>query len=130
MEEGSFGSVFSADRYTLEQDPKYFEYIKERLTFECGRYLVPSIIDSGKHHVVKLDMYRVDNPAFDKIDFYIKGSHFYAKTHSIYIPVMEEFSLPATAKPCCRWCGNVLTLDSRGGCSACGGWVKNGKANE
>ena len=117
-----FGAKTSVSMYQMKVDNNCFTYVKEKLIRECGQFLLPTIIDSGKHHVLKIDMYRDDN--MDTVDFYLKGVHTIAQYQDVVIPQMSELEIPLSAKPCCQWCGNVLSFDKRGGCSACGGWPK------
>lgn len=124
MIDGRFGAKYTVSRWDVINDPFYFEYIKRELIHRCGEYLLPQIVDSDKFHVVKLNMYRDDNP--DSIDFYLRGVHQLAQEVNVRIPVIDNVVLPPTVRECCQWCGNVLSLDERGGCGACGGWPKNG----
>jgi len=123
--EQAFGATMKVAR-TFLRGPEQFAVVRERLYKQIGDHIIPTIIDSGKHHVLKIDMLR-DEDVYDELDmttFFIRGTHTIAREQHVTIPVMDEFVIPETARECCQWCGNYLVSDKRGGCSACGGWPK------
>ena len=125
MENGIFAAQVKVSRSMLIQadNTDFFErYVKRNLYAQASDLLIPGIVDSGKHHVLKAEIFRQDE--MDTINFYLKIHHSIAKEQHIILPVLDDI-IPASAKPCCQWCGNELNLDKRGGCSACGGWPKS-----
>ena len=125
MNDGTFAAQVrvSRDMIVHAENTDFFEnYVKRKLYAQLSDVLIPGIVDSGKFHVLKAEILRQDD--YDTINYYLKVRHSVAREQNISIPVFEDTIIPASAKPCCQWCGNELRLDKRGGCSACGGWPK------
>ena len=118
--DGVFGIKQSVSREILDAYPQYFQEVRRKFSHELTKNIVEPIIDDGLYHVIKADIMRDETPI--SVDFYMRLSHSIAKIRHYEIPEFNQLSarIPETAKLACRYCGNVLTLDKRGGCSACG----------
>lgn len=121
----------------ITKDPGAWERIKYQLMSHYMRDYLPAMIGDGNHHIMKFD-YAV-LPCVDfgytddfMVEYRLYCLHSIADTQHITIPVVsfEQELLKEGAKRACRWCGNVLVLDKRGGCSACGGWVEDPKERD
>jgi hypothetical protein len=116
LQEGTYGVQYMVSRYAVDSIP--WEYIKRQLDEIMLRDVFAPMIGDGLYHVIKADYLKDDNYPIDAIIYYAKIHHTIAQIQNIVIPSMVN--IPETARFICRWCGNVLKLDKRGGCMACG----------
>lgn len=118
IQDGVYGIKYRCSTEMLEQ-PHAFEAVKGRLSEEFFKNIILPTIGDKKYHVIKSDILRDNNLMFPgTVDFYLKISHSVAEIQHIVLAQLDP--IPETARVVCRWCGNVLGLDKRGGCKACG----------
>jgi len=107
------------------RDPECWEYVKHELVYKYMSDLFPRMIGDGLYHVMKFDFYKNEDFEFDYMQYDLICHHDIAQVQSIKLYETEQainnYIHTAKLKPACRYCGNTLKLDKRGGCSACGG---------
>jgi len=101
MDDGSYICTSSCPKDFLEQEPFFFETIKRELNWQFTNNFLPKIVDSGKHHVLKISMLRDENPRSDFVTFYLKILHSTAKEQIFLVPNFEA-QIPSTARICCQ----------------------------
>jgi hypothetical protein len=112
-------------RHMLEK-PGMWEHVRQVLMSQYMRDFLPEMIGDGHHHVMKFDYAIIDDRfGFEGVEYRLYCRHSIAEVERVRIATFEEELRKENAKPACRWCGNILVLDKRGGCSACGGWVED-----
>jgi hypothetical protein len=105
-------------------DDNHWEYIKRELIRRYMSELFPPMIGDGLHHVMKFDYYKSEPGPFDEVEYSLICRHSIAQMQNVTFYQAENidrYIRAANLKPVCRFCGNTLKLDKRGGCSACGG---------
>jgi hypothetical protein len=123
IEDGRFGICCRVSQYALETTPECWKQARREMMYEFFNKLIEPIADDGAHHVFKVDTLREDDPSTMSVNYYLSIRHSIAQVQNI---IMANFSsIPPTAVRACHWCGNVLALDKRGGCKACGGPAGN-----
>lgn len=120
IQDGIYGVKISVLAESLEQ-PGYFEKVKQRLSDIFYRDVVLPTIGDNLHHVFKTSILRdvdyLDYPGM--VNFYLKVNHSVAQVQHFVLAEMLD-PIPTSAREICRWCGNELKIDKRGGCKACG----------
>jgi len=124
LQEGDYGIRFQSPAYVNIP----WDYIKKELDMMMSRDIYSQLVGDGLYHVIKADYLKDENCHPDIITYYARISHTVAQIRQVNIPsFVEYYQIPATAREVCRWCGNSIVLDKRGGCSACGGPGGSGK---
>jgi hypothetical protein len=118
--DGTFAVCHSVSRELAESHPEYFQHVRRDFSRQLTEHFVEPMIDDGLYHVIRADIMR--DETFDAINFYLRVHHSVAQVRHVEFMQMDAqpVRIPETAKLACRYCGNVLNLDARGGCSACG----------
>ena len=109
-------------RTMVENYGDWWEHARHQLINQYMGEIFPEMIGDDKYHVMKFDYYRRECVGLDEIEIVLTCHHAIANQERIIIPVFDEFEFTSQGfKKTCSHCGNVLTLDYRGGCVACGG---------
>ena len=116
MNDDVFGSAIMV---SAEHIKDFEVQVKDELIRQVIPFVTRKILDSGHYHIVKMDMFREDSPFNVSVKFFLRGYLATAQDKMVVIPKID-YGLPETAKPCCMWCGSVLSLDKRGCCDTCG----------
>ena len=105
----------------ISRDAGWWNYAKRNLMSQFMETIMPDMIGDGLHHVMKFDYVVRDLQDYQGKEYLMMCKHSVAKIQNITIPDYRVSYMGYEYKSACRYCGNTLILDKRGGCSACGG---------
>ena len=100
-------------------EQKAWEYAKMEINYQLLEKVISPTLGDEEHHVFYSKYFKKYDPLRRATNIYLRLDHSIAKTQEYVIAKIGE--IPKDAIPVCRYCGNELRIDKRGGCSACGG---------
>ena len=119
----NYAAMVKVSEEMLAQEPGMtMKVTRERLLDMFAMDILPKIVDSGIHHVIKLDLYRANLEDYLMLGVTTFGMKCYlgdVEYKSVSIPVIEDSQFDKFV-PACMWCGAIFHEDKRGCCSACG----------
>ena len=124
IEDTSYGFKYfisweMVSRYPFPFKQLWQDRILPEFTRKFAEQILEPMIGDGMNHVLKTDLLRTDDE--NGVTIYLKCDHCVARFKDVVIKrLVWEEDIPVMAVKVCRWCGSVLKLDARGGCTACG----------
>jgi hypothetical protein len=111
-----YGIKLTFSRLEMASIP--WSVIKRRMDIKVFDEFFAPLVGDGIYHVIRSQYRREERLEIDATEYYLVIDHALANVQQITIAEMVE--IPKKAVPVCSACGNVLFLDKRGGCKACG----------
>ena len=122
-EDRQYGLCFSISDQAAESmgHDMVWKHAKKELAYQLLESVIAPTLGDEQYHVFHSKYFQDRDPMRRATNIYLKLDHSIAQRQEIRIA--EITTIPLSAIPICRFCGNELHVDRRGGCSACGGPV-------